>query len=58
MPQGKGDVLRHRHAVEQRRLLEEKAEAVALVGQLPLAERGQVLPVKDRPSPASAAQVR
>ena len=37
LPQRKGDVLGDRHAVEQRRLLEEEAESDPLPGQLPLA---------------------
>ena len=47
LPQGKGHVLGHRHAVEQGGLLEEEAEADALVGELPLVQFGQVPPLEE-----------
>ena len=51
LPQGKGHVLGHGHAVEQGRLLEEEAEADSLLGQLPLA-RGRPGPARrSRPLP-------
>ena len=46
LPQRKGDVLGDRHAVEQRRLLKQEAEADPLPGQLPLAQLGQVAAVE------------
>ena len=47
LPQGEGHVLCDGHAVEQGRLLKEKAETDAFVGQLLLAHVGQVSPLEE-----------
>ena len=46
LPQGKGDVLGNRHAVEQGGLLEQETEAGPLPRQFPLAQLGQIVAIK------------